>query len=58
VLEQAYRIAVGWQGVSWARGTPGDQLKRAASSAILRYTEGYYADGGTKVTQWKGARAS
>ena len=43
---------------SWARGTSGDQLKRALSGALLRYTEGYYADGGNKTTLWKSARAS
>jgi len=58
VLEQAYRTAMSWQGISWSRGTTGDHLKRAASSAVLRYTEGYYTDGGNKVTLWKGARAS
>lgn len=58
VLELAYRTAIGWQGVSWARSTIGDQLKRASSSAVLRYTEGYYADGGNKTTLWQGARAS
>ena len=58
VLEKAYRMAAGWQGVSWARGTSGDQLKRALSGALLRYTEGYYADGGNKTTLWKSARAS
>jgi len=57
VLELAYRTATSWQGVSWAKGTPGDQLKRASGSAVLRYTEGYYADGGNKSTLWKGARA-
>ena len=40
VLESAYRIVVSWQGVSWSRGTPGDQLKRALTGAVLRYTEG------------------
>jgi hypothetical protein len=58
VLEEAYRMAAAWQGVSWARGTLGDQLKRALSGALLRYTEGYYADGGNKTTLWKSARAS
>jgi hypothetical protein len=58
VLELAYRTAMSWQGVSWAKGTVGDQLKRSCSSAVLRYTEGYYADGGNKSTLWKGARAS
>lgn len=58
VLEEAYQIAMSWKGVSWAKGTTGDQLKRAASSAVLRYTEGYYADGGHKATHWKAARAS
>jgi hypothetical protein len=58
VLEQAYRVAAAWQGVSWARGTTGDQLKRALSGALLRYTEGYYADGGNETTLWKSARAS
>ena len=58
VLETAYRIVSGWQGVAWSRGTVGDQLKRALSGAILRYTEGYYADGGTKLSLWKSARGS
>jgi four helix bundle protein len=58
VLEEAYRIAMSWKGVSWAKGTTGDQLKRASESAVLRYTEGYYADGGHKTSHWKAARAS
>jgi len=58
VLEEAYGIITGWQGISWTKGTVGDQLKRSASSAVLRYTEGYYADGGNKSSLWKGARAS
>jgi four helix bundle protein len=58
VLEEAYRIVTSWQGISWAKGTIGDQLKRAGSSAVLRYTEGYYADGGNKSSLWKGARGS
>lgn len=36
----------------------GGQLKRSASSAVLRYTEGFYADAGNKASLWKGARAS
>lgn len=58
VLEGAYQIVMSWKGISWAKGTTGDQLKRAASSAVLRYTEGYYADGGHKAAHWKAARAS
>ena len=58
VLEQAYEIVASWQGVSWSRGTTGDQLKRALSGAILRYTEGYYANGGNKAALWKSSRAS
>ena len=58
VLEEVYRAVSSWQGISWAKGGIGDQLKRAASSAVLRYTEGYYADGGNKTSLWKGARAS
>lgn len=58
VLEEAYRTAMSWQGISWAKGSVGDPLKRSASSAVLRYTEGYYADGGNKASLWKGARAS
>jgi len=50
VLEEAYRLAMSWRNVSWAKGTTGDQLKRAASSALPRYTEGFYADGGHKTT--------
>ena len=57
-LEAAYRAVTAWQGVSWSRGTTGDQLKRALSGAILRYAEGYYADGGNKRVLWKSARAS
>jgi hypothetical protein len=58
VLDAAYQAVTAWQGVSWSRGTTGDQLKRALSGALLRYTEGYYADGGNKTTLWKSARAS
>lgn len=58
VLEEAYRRAMSWQGISWTKGTPGDQLKRSAGSAVLRYTEGFYADAGNKASLWKGARAS
>jgi len=58
VLEEAYRTAMSWQGISWTKGSLGDQLKRALSSTVLRYTEGYYADGGNKASLWKGARAS
>ncbi len=58
VLELAYRTGTSWQGVSWSRGTTGDQLRRALSGAVLRYTEGYYADGGNKTSLWKSARAS
>ena len=36
VLEEAYRAVTSWQGVAWSRGTPGDQLKRALSGALLR----------------------
>lgn len=58
VLEEAYRRSMSWQGVAWTKGTAGDQLKRSASSAVLRYTEGFYADAGNKASLWKGARAS
>ncbi|MBI4820401.1 MAG: four helix bundle protein [Deltaproteobacteria bacterium] len=58
VLEEAYRATASWPSVSWAKGGTGDQLRRSASSAILRYTEGYYADGGNKAALWNGARAS
>jgi hypothetical protein len=58
VLEEAYRRAMSWHGISWTKGTPGDQLKRSAASAVLRYTEGFYADAGNKTSLWKGARAS
>ena len=58
VLDAAYQTVSAWHGVSWSRGTSGDQLKRALSGALLRYTEGYYADGGNKTTLWKSARAS
>ncbi len=58
VLEEAYRTVTSWQGVAWSRGTRGDQLKRALSGALLRYTEGYYATGGNKPALWESARAS
>ena len=57
VLDTAYQTVRSWQGISWSRGT-GDQLQRALSGAILRYTEGYYADGGNKASLWRSARAS
>ena len=57
VLDTAYQTVRSWQGISWSRGT-GDQLQRALSGAILRYSEGYYADGGNKATLWRSARAS
>ena len=58
VLEQAYETVAAWQGISWSRGTTGDQLKRALSGALLRYTEGYYASGGNKAALWNSSRAS
>ena len=58
VLDEAYKTVVAWQGVSWSRGTTGDQLKRALSGALLRYTEGYYAEGGNKAALWRSSRAS
>ncbi len=58
VLEEAYRAVTGCHGVAWSRGTPGDQLKRALSGALLRYSEGYYASGGNKSALWQSARAS
>ncbi len=58
VLEEAYRIAMSWKGFSRAKGTTGDQLERASRSAVLRYTEGFYADDGNKTSHWKAARAS
>jgi len=57
VLDTAYQTVRAWQGISWSRGT-GDQLQRALSGAILRYSEGYYADGGNKAALWRSARAS
>ena len=57
VLDTAYHTVRSWQGISWSRGT-GDQLQRALSGAILRYSEGYYADGGNKSSLWRSARAS
>ena len=57
VLDAAYQMVRSWQGISWSRGT-GDQLQRALSGAILRYTEGYYADCGNKASLWRSARAS
>ena len=57
LLDTAYQTVRSWQGISWSRGT-GDQLQRALSGAILRYSEGYYADGGNKAALWRSARAS
>src|SRR4030095_11870885 len=58
VLQRAYQTATRWKGISWARGTIGDQLQRSLSSALLRYIEGYYADERNKPSLWKSARAS
>ena len=58
VLDEAYDISANWQGISWAKGTIGDQLKRSASSAVHWYAEGYYADGGSRSSLRKGARTS
>ena len=54
LLDTAYQTVRSWQGISWSRGT-GDQLQRALSGAILRYAEGYYADGGNKAALWRSA---
>ena len=47
-----------WPGIPISRGTTGEQLRRALSSALLRYTEGFYAQGGSQGALWAGARAS
>jgi hypothetical protein len=58
VLVAAYQAVMGWSGVAFSRGSTGDQLKRALSSALCRYAEGYYAQGGNQSSLWAGARAS
>ena len=57
VLCSAYQAIVSWP-ISFARGSTGDQLKRAAGSALLRYAEGFYAQGGCQTAHWIAARAS
>ena len=57
VLVAAYQAVASWP-VSFAKGTAGDQLKRAAMSALLRYAEGFYAQGGCQTAHWVAARAS
>ena len=57
VLAAAYQAVVAWP-VSFSKGTTGDQLKRAVGSALLRYTEGCYAQGGCQAAHWVAARAS
>ena len=57
VLVAAYQTVASWP-ISFARGTAGDQLKRAAMSALLRYAEGFYAQGGCQAAHWIAARAS
>ena len=58
VLVEAFALVAHWSGLPVGRGTTGVQLRRALSSALLRYAEGYYAQGGGQVTLWKGARTS
>lgn len=57
VLDEAYERVTSWP-ISFAKGTTGDQLERAAGSALLRYAEGFYAQGGSQATHWVAARAS
>ncbi|MBI4704651.1 MAG: hypothetical protein HY744_26405 [Deltaproteobacteria bacterium] len=42
----------------FSRGAAGDRLKRALGSALCRYAEGYYAQGGNQSSFWASARAS
>ncbi|MBI4705474.1 MAG: hypothetical protein HY744_30635 [Deltaproteobacteria bacterium] len=58
VLLAAYEAVMRWPGVAFSRGTAGDQLKRALGSALGRYAEGYYAQGGNQASLWSSARAS
>jgi hypothetical protein len=58
VLLQATEAVSRWSGFSLSRGSIGDQLVRALSTALLRYTEGYYAQGAIQAAQWNAARAS
>ena len=58
VLLQATEAVSRWSGFSLSRGSIGDQLIRALSTALLRYTEGYYAQGAIQTAQWNAARAS
>jgi hypothetical protein len=58
VLVEASTLVAQWSGVPISRGTTGEQLRRALSSALLRYTEGFYAQGGNQGSLWAGARAS
>lgn len=58
MLVDASTLVAQWSGVPISRGTTGEQLRRALSSALLRYTEGFYAQGGNQGVLWAGARAS
>lgn len=58
VLRQAFQIIARWTGVPVSRGTTGDQLHRAMTGAILRYTEGFYAQAGNQAALWSGSRSS
>ncbi|MBI4701071.1 MAG: hypothetical protein HY744_07925 [Deltaproteobacteria bacterium] len=58
VLVAAYEAVMRWPGVAFSRGSAGDQLKRALGSALCRYAEGYYAQGGNQSSLWASARAS
>ena len=58
VLVAAYQAVMSWPGVAFSRGSTGDQLKRALGSALCRYAEGYYAQGGNQSSLLQSARAS
>lgn len=58
VLVAAYEAVMGWPGVAFSRGSAGAELERALASALCRYAEGYYAQGGNQTSLWQSARAS
>jgi hypothetical protein len=57
VLVSAYETVAGWP-VPFTKGSAGDPLRRAVGSALLRYAEGDYAQGGCQTAHGLAARAS
>lgn len=58
LLARAYAEVTAWQGLPTSRGSTGDQLRRALTGALLRYTEGFYAQAGHQAALWSSSRGS